>query len=411
MKRENTMTAKGRRAEGIGRPAADFAFRGSRLVLLAAVAGLLIGCGERGTHGPASGERPLVTGVEIITAGSGPRERIAEVVGTVRAKKTASVASQVLGRITSLPVAEGTRVEKGAVLATIDDTAIRAQLAAAEAMVAEAEAGSEEVERAIAQAEAGKVLAEKTYERFRKLYEEKVVTPQEFDEIEVKRTVAVKEYERALDRRAQMAAKFSQARAQADSARAMLSYTLVTAPFAGIVAEKRVDAGSMAVPGMPIVVLEETGRYRIEASAPETYLGTLKVGSRVRVVLDGGGGQEMTGSVSEVVPTVDPASRTFTVKVDLPRGAVLRTGMFGRVLFPVGKDTILLVPQRAILRVGGYDGLYIVSADNVARLVMVKTGRTFGDGVEILSGIDPGTRVAVSPLERLVDGARVEVRK
>ena len=119
----------------------------------------------------------------------------------------------------------------------------------------------------------------------------------------------------------------------------------------------------------------------------------------------------MAGSVSEVVPTVDPASRTFTVKVDLPRGGELRTGMFGRVLIPVGKEPVLVVPQRAISQVGGYDGLYTVSADNVARLVMVKTGRTFGDGVEILSGVDPGTRVAVSPLERLVDGARVEIRK
>ncbi len=404
------MTPTKRRAEGVRRPACGLAVHGSRVLLLAAVAGLLIGCGEKGKHG-ASAEKPLVTGVEVITAGAAPRERFAELVGTVRAKRIAFVASQVMGRVTSVPVVEGTRVGKGAVLATIDDTAIRAQLAAAEAMVAEAEAGREEAERAIAQAEAGKTLAEKTYERFRKLHEEKVVTPQEFDEIEVRRTVAVKEYERALERRAQVAAKSSRAKAQADAARAMLSYTLVTAPFAGIVTEKKIDAGSMASPGVPIVVLEETGRYRIEASVPETYLGHLKVGSRVRVVLDGGGGEEMAGSVSEVVPTVDPASRTFTVKVDLPRGGELRTGMFGRVLIPVGKEPVLVVPQRAISQVGGYDGLYTVSADNVARLVMVKTGRTFGDGVEILSGVDPGTRVAVSPLERLVDGARVEIRK
>ena len=191
----------------------------------------------------------------------------------------------------------------------------------------------------------------------------------------------------------------------------MLSYTLVTAPFAGIVTEKKVDEGSMAVPGGPIVVLEETERYRIEASVPETYLGALNVGSRVRVILDGAGGEEMAGAVSEVVPTVDPGSRTFTVKADLPRGAGMRTGMFGRVLFPVGTDTVLVVPRRAVSPVGGYDALYTVSADNVARLVMIRTGRTFGNEVEILSGIGPGTRVAVSPLVRLADGVRVEVRK
>jgi len=405
------MTPTKHRAEGIRRLACGLAVHGTRVLLLAAVAaGLMVGCGEKGEHG-ASAERHLVTGVEVVTVGSVPRERIAEVVGTVRAQKIAAVASQVMGRVTSLRVSEGTRVERGAVLATIDDTAIRAQLAAAEAMVAEAEAGGEEVLQAIAQAEAGKVLAEKTYERFRMLHEQKVVTPQEFDEVEVRRTVAVKEYERALNRQAQLAAKTARAKAQADAARAMLSYTLVTAPFAGIVTEKKVDAGSMALPGVPIVVLEETGRYRIEASVPETYFGTLKVGSRVRMVLDGGSGEEMAGSVSEVVPTVDPASRTFTVKVDLPRGAELRTGMFGRVLIPTGKENMLVVPKKAITHVGGYDALFTVTADNVARLVMVTTGNAFGDEVEILSGIEPGAHVAVSPLEKLVDGARVEVRK
>jgi len=144
---------------------------------------------------------------------------------------------------------------------------------------------------------------------------------------------------------------------------------------------------------------------------PETYLGIVKVGSQVRVVLDTPPGREVPGTVSEVVPLVDPASRTFTAKVDLPGGSALRTGMFGRVLFPTGKVPVLVVPQRAILRVGGYDGLYTVTADNVARLVMVTTGKTFGDQVEILSGIEPGARVAVSPVDRLVDGARVEVRK
>lgn len=411
MKGEETMTGKRRLTGRFGGPGRRFALQGIGIFLLAGVAAMLAGCGEKGKHGPASAERPLVTGVEVVTAGAAPRERFSEAVGTVRAKTIAAVSPQMMGRVTSFPVAEGARVEKGALLATIDDTQVRAQLAAAEAMVAEAEAGNEEVERAIAQAEAGKALAEKTYERFRKLFEEKVVTPQEFDEVEAKRTVAVKDYERSLDKRAQGVAKIAQAKARADAARAMLSYTRVTAPFSGIVTERKADAGAMAVPGVPIVVLEDTGRYRLEASVPETYIGTLKVGSRVRVVLGTPPGKEIPGTISEVVPQVDPSSRTFTVKVDLPGGQRLRTGMFGRVLFPTGEEDLLVVPQKAISRVGGYDALYTVTADNVARLVMVTTGKAFGDEVEILSGIGPGARVAISPLEKLVDGARVEVRK
>jgi len=400
-----------RRSGGTCGLAAEFSAYTGWILLLAGIAAMMAGCGEKGKHGPASAQRAPVTGVEVVTAGGVPRESFAEVVGTVRAKTIAAVAPRVMGRITSLPVAEGDRVKKGALLATIDDTQIRAQLAAAGAMVTEAEAGLMEVEGAIAQAEASKALAEKTYERFRMLHEEKVVTPQEFDEVEVKRTVAVMDYQRALDKRAQVAAKVTQAKAQEDAARAMLSYTRVAAPFAGVVTEKKADVGSMAAPGVPIVVLEDTRRYRIEASVPEGYFGALKVGSRVRIVLGAPPGTEIPGNISEVVPTVDPASRTFTVKADLPGGEALRTGMFGRVLFPSGEETVLRVPRKAILRIGGYDGLYTVTSDNVARLVMVKTGKVSGEDVEILSGIGPGALVAVSPVDRLSDGVRVEVRR
>jgi len=401
-----------RRSGGIRRLAGEFPLCTGWIFLLAGIAVLVAGCGEKGKHSPKSANGPLLRGVEVVEAGGGSREGFIEAAGTVRAETIASVAAQVMGRITSLPVAEGSRVEKGALLATIDDTQIQAQLSAAGALVTEAEAGLMEVEGAIAQAEASKSLAEKTYERFRILHEEKVVTTQEFDEVEVKRTVAVKDYERALDKRAQVVAKITQAKAQEDAARAMLSYTRVTAPFPGVVTGKKADVGSMAAPGVPILVLEDTRRYRIEASVPEAYLGVLKVGSRVQVVLGTTAEREIPGTISEVVPQVDPESRTFIAKVDLPGGGQrFRTGMFGRVLFPTGKENMLVVPKKAIMHVGGYDALFTVTADNVARLVIVTTGRAFGDEVEILSGIDPGTHVAVSPLDKLVDGARVEVRK
>ena len=396
---------------GIRRLAGEFPLCTGWIFLLAGIAVLVAGCGEKGKHSSKFADGPLLRGVEVVEAGGGSREGFIEAAGTVRAETIAPVAAQVMGRITSLPVTEGSRVEKGALLATIDDTQIRAQLAAAGALVTEAEAGLMEAEGAIAQAEASKSLAEKTYDRFRILHEEKVVTTQEFDEVDVKRTVAVKDYERALDKRAQVVAKITQAKAQEDAARAMLSYTRVTAPFRGVVTGKKADVGSMAAPGVPILVLEDTRRYRIEASVPEAYLGVLKVGARVQVVLGTPPGKEIPGTISEVVPQVDPESRTFTAKVDLPEGGALRTGMFGRVLFSTGKENMLVVPRKAIAHVGGYDALYTVTADNVVRLVLVTTGRAFGDEVEILSGIEPGTHVAISPLEKLVDGARVEVGK
>ncbi len=375
-------------------------------VLLAVAA--LAGGGETGKHaGPAG--RPAVRDVETVTVAAAPREKFAEAVGTVRAVNVAAVAPQVMGRVTAVLVAEGSRVEAGAVLATIDDEALRAQLAAAEGARLEAAAAREEAERAVAQAEAARTLAEKTFDRFKRLYEEKVVTRQEFEEVEVRKTVAVKDYERALEWRAQMVAKVVQAKAGENAARTALSYAKVTAPFSGIVTEKRIDAGSMAVPGTPIVTMEDARRYRIEASVPETLLPLLKVGTPVEVLLDSAPGKTIPATVSEVSPLVDPATRTFTAKADI-RAPGLRTGLYGRIRLRAGKGTVLAVPRRAITRAGGYEGLFVVAPDNTARLVLVTTGNAYGDEVEILSGIEPGARVAVSPVERLVDGARVELR-
>ncbi|GAB4370761.1 MAG: efflux RND transporter periplasmic adaptor subunit [Deltaproteobacteria bacterium] len=376
------------------------------LLLAALLAAGLPGCGRKTADRAA--ERPRASGVETANAQTVTRERTAEATGTVRSARIAEVAARVMGRIVSIPVAEGDRVEEGALLASIDDTAIRAQRAAAESAVAEAEAAREEVERAIAQAEAAKDLAEKTFERFRALHGEKVVTDQEFDEVQAKKTMAEQEYRRSLHRRSQTAARLAQAKAQAEAAEAMLSYTKITAPFAGVVTGKKADPGSMASPGMPILVLEDPGRHRMEASVPESFLGRVRAGSRVTVVLDADAGRKIAGTVSEVVPRVDPATRTFTAKVDLPGVRGLRTGMSGRIRFATGTETVVAVPEGAILRAGGYEGIFVVGQDNVARLTMVRTGERFDGRVEILSGIDPGTRVAVSPPGTLVDGAKVE---
>lgn len=378
--------------------------------LLVSVAGLAAGCGKQEKPGAAHGQGPVVPGVEVETIIPAARERRVEAVGTVRAMTIAAVAPQAMGRVTQVLVSEGSRVARGALLAVIDDAPIAAQVSSAEGAVAEAEGAKAETGAAVAQAEAQKVLAEKTYARFKTLHEEKVVTQQEFDEVEAKRTVAARNYERALERRAQVQAKVAQAKGQARAARAMLSYTKVTAPFDGVVTEKRIDPGSMAVPGVPLFTIEDPRRYRIEASVPEGYLGTVKAGAKVEILLDSVPGRTFPGSVSEIVPAIDPLSRTFTAKAGISAPG-LRTGMFGRVRFAAGTAEVLSVPKRAISRAGGYDSLFLVTPDNVARLTMVTTGEAFGDRVEVLSGIGPGARVATSALERLVDGARVEVRK
>jgi len=394
---------------GMTRMSSFVARSASAAVILSLVAGLSA-CGEKGKQEEAV-SRPVVQGVEVVVVRPVPRETMAEAAGTVRARTTAAVAPQVVGRLTRVAVSEGSMVAAGALLATIDDTTVRAQLSSAEGAVAEAEAAREEVDRAISQAEAGKALAEKTFERFRKLLEERVVTQQEFDEVEMRRTVAVKELERTQQKRAQVSAKIDQARGQAAAAKAMLAWTRVTAPFAGVIVEKRADAGSMAIPGVPLFVLEDPRRHRIEAFVSETYLPFLKKGTAVRGILDADPGKPFSAVVTEIDPAIDPASRTFTVKADLPAGRA-RSGQSGKVRFAAGKGTVLAIPKRAITRAGGSDGVFTVGAlDNVARLTMITLGAEFDGRVEVLSGIEDGAQVALSPIDKLADGARVEVRR
>jgi RND family efflux transporter MFP subunit len=167
----------------------------------------------------------------------------------------------------------------------------------------------------------------------------------------------------------------------------------------------------MAIPGVPLFILEDPRRHRIEASVSETYLPLLTKGTPIQGILDADPGKPFPVVVTEIVPGIDPASRTFTVKADLPAGRA-RSGQSGKVRFAAGKGTVLAVPKRAITRAGGSDGVFTVGArDNVARLSMVTLGAEFDDRVEVLSGIEDGERVALSPIGNLSDGARVEVRR
>jgi RND family efflux transporter MFP subunit len=384
--------------------------KGGRGALLVAALSLIVACGGKDRPSGTSVARPPVEGVETIVVAADLRETFVDLVGTVRAKTVAAVSSQAMGRILSMPVAEGMRLGKGATIATLDDAPLRAQLASAQGAVVEAQAAKEEVERAIAQAEAGRALAETTYARYSKLHDDRVITPQEFDEVGTRRTLAVKEHERSIEKRAQVAAKIVQAQGQVRSVEAQLAWSRVVAPFAGIVVEKKAEAGSMAMPGVPLVVIEDPRSYRIEAAVPETQLAGVRVGTRVSVTLDSAPGKVYPATVSEIVPSVDPGSRTFTVKAAL-NAPDLRSGLFGRVRVPMGRAAVLSVPRSAVVSRGGFDALFVVTPDNVARLSMVKAGATDGGRVEILSGVDAGARVAVSKVDRLSDGVPVRVSR
>ncbi|HEY6838187.1 MAG TPA: efflux RND transporter periplasmic adaptor subunit, partial [Geobacteraceae bacterium] len=200
-------------------------------------------------------------------------------------------------------------------------------------------------------------------------------------------------------------ARLSQVREGAKAAATVAGYTRITAPLSGIVTSKKAEFGMTVFPGMPLVTVEEEGSYRLELDAPESLVGKVRPGESARIMIEGMPPGE--GRITEVVPSVDPSSRTFTVKVDL-KGKGFRSGMYGRAQVPVGTVQGLFVPKGAVMERGSLTSVWAVDKENVARLRLVKTGRSVGDRVEILAGLSPGERIVTAGGEKVSDGAKIE---
>jgi len=173
--------------------------------------------------------------------------------------------------------------------------------------------------------------------------------------------------------------------------------------------QRKADPGSLATPGTTLLTLEREGNPRLEASIDESRLGLVRVGETVTVEIDGLN-RSVSGRVAEVVPSVDAATRSFTVKIGLPALPGLRSGMFGRAGFAAGKRGALLVPQSAVLERGQIRSVYVVEGDT-ARLRLVTLGERRNDQREVLSGLTPGERIIVMPTPPLADGAHVAIQE
>ena len=173
----------------------------------------------------------------------------------------------------------------------------------------------------------------------------------------------------------------------------MRDYAKLAAPFSGVVITRTVEPGNLATPGAPLLTIEQDGLYRLEASVDESKLASVRVGQAVEVAIDALTAN-LNARVSEIVPSVDAASRTYIVKVDLPATPQLRTGMFGRAIFPLGVQKVVAVPLAALAERGQLQSVFVVE-DGVAHTRLVTTGRRAGDAVEVLSGLNAGEKVVL----------------
>ena len=331
---------------------------------LAATVVLVAGCGKpRTARDAATPELPLAS-VRTQIIASQESTGLEEVVGTVRAKLRATLEAKATGRITEMPLVLGQKIQSTELLVRLDAPEINARLE---------------------QAEASFEQAERDWKRVSSLLSQQAATRADSD---------------AAD------ARYRLAKGTVAEARAMLGYVEIRAPFAGVVTRKYVDVGDLATPGKPLVELEDPTRLQFEADVPEAIASKIPQGAAMKVKVSEEL-PELTGTVREVAPVIDPVSRTLRVKLDLPDGTALRSGQFARLRVPVGQTTSLQVPTQAVIERGQMQIVFTVE-DRHARLHLVKTGRQEEAQTEILSGLTAGEAVVVDDPRQLTDGQPVQ---
>lgn len=362
-------------------------YRGAMALLLIAST---FGCGKNEEPAASGAPAPVtVQGATVATLSAESIPETLEAVGTVRARNSALISSRIAGSVGGVYAKEGDRVGKGKLLLSIE--AAESWAAAAGAL-----SGAEEARRALEEARSRKRLADATFERYRRLFAEQAVTRQEFEQRQSEQEVASEGVARGE-------ARLNQARQSAKAAGTVAGYGKVVSPVSGVIVAKQVEAGQTVFPGTPLFTVEGEEGFRLEAAAPEGLLGKVKPGDRVAISVEGA---PQSGRVAEVVPLVDPASRTFTVKIDLPaRG--MRSGSFGKALFPVGSRRGIVVPAAAIVERGALTSVWAVSPAGIARLRLVRLGRTLEGRVEVISGLSAGERIVTAGADRVTDGAKL----
>ncbi len=294
-----------------------------------------------------------------------PRERVFD--GTVEAVNRATVSAQTSGRVAELPFDVNDFVEAGAVIVRLTDTEQRAALKRAEAALAEAEARAAE--------------ADKEFERVSGMYRNETVPKARFDQAKANKDAA--------------GARLQAARSGVAAAKEQLDYTVVKAPYSGIVSARHVQIGELVTAGQPLMSGLSLESVRVNVSVPQSLIEPVRKIGKAFVYTDD---KRIEGKSLTFFPVADPVSNTFQVRVNLPdRAATLYPGMFVKVGLVVGETRRLLIPAAAIVSRSELTAAYVVEGNRVV-LRQLRLGRRYGDAVEVLAGLDAGERVALDPV-------------
>ena len=315
-------------------------------------------------------------GRELVKVTLLPEIETVEATGTIQPRYMNKVESQILATVLDVAVRPGDRVEEGQLLLTLDDRETQAELRGAEA--------------ALTAAAAELTVRQKDYDRYKLMYAGQAVTKEQYDQVKGAYEVAQAQAERAKEQIARI--------------KVALTYTRIQANTGGIVLNRFVDPGDLAAPGKMLLSLHNPKDLELHASVREDQARDVRLGMELPVRVDAVS-LATTGKVREIVPEAQVASRSVLVKLALSPDQTVRlyAGMFGRLLLPVGSAKRIVMPSDAVQHVGQLDFVDVVNSHGMVERRYVRTGRRYGQRIEVLSGLNASDSVAKPALSPSTD--------
>lgn len=342
---------------------------------------LFAGCSKKETIG-STNEPTIKVTVNAPTATNNP---LLAASGKIEAVNSANLSTRMMGFVTKVYVNVGQKVTKGQLLLAINNADLQAKRA--------------QINAGIIEATAAFTNAEKDYKRFQVLFTENSASQKEMDDMTARYQMAKARLEAAKQMKNEIEAQFA--------------YVNITAPFNGIVTNTFVEAGDMANPGIPLVAVEAPGAFEVKAMVPESEISSITNGVKVSVLVKSINTQ-ITGTVTEVSSSAKNTGGQYLVKVTLDSSdSSVRSGMYATVRFPVERKNApdkVLIPTSSIIKKGELSGIYTISQQNTALLRWLRLGRTYGDQIEVLAGLNADETYIVTAEGKLFNGAKVAIQ-
>jgi RND family efflux transporter MFP subunit len=332
-----------------------------------AVAGfvtLIVGCGSEESSTPVSLDMVVA---RVQTLKSVDRARLEPVIGTVHAIERAELSTKLQGNIQKMNVGLGDSVKKDSVVCLIY---------------------SEETQARYRQAQTAVEQSLRDFEREKKLLDEDASTPERVSQLESQYLIA---------------------KAAAEEAKTFVGYTGLKAPFDGVVTRKFANVGDLALPGKPLLEIEDRSAFTIDVEIPESLIVNVSRGAEMTVEIPALNRSDKA-VVAELSPSADPVTRTFKAKLQIAHAAELCSGLFSRVFIPSGTEAVLQVPESSVSTWGQMERVFLVK-EGKAVVRLVKTGFHENGMVQILSGLNEGEQLILDSGSTLFEGSPIEVKE